>query len=1024
VILLLSTALTVAQPAGPSRVRRTLHTIRDVFALTSAEAGKAYPVELDAIVTYSDPEWGQLFVRDSTGTTYIEAHGAATAYPTGSHIRITAITIAGIRGPAIAHPKIVVLGQGVAPRPIETTVDQLDAGMNESHLVVTEGVLHPCDVDWTRVCFRLLDGRKLVWLAIREPDSAAARGLVGATVRVSGMAAEHVDAAGKRLAAQLLVDSLKRITVLAPPLQVSDPASLIKDLRSEDADRSLVRQVHVRGTVTWASAHLFSIQDSSGTLLVGTLKRGTARTGDKVDVIGFPSRGEFGFQLSDSDAQLDTVQSHAVAIAPLRVTAAEAIKRSLNGRRVVVQARLIAQSSNASEFVYDLSDGRQRFKAVLLRGETTRETVGLSPGAILELTGVALIQPGTDAGHRSLLVLIESPSDVAIDQQLAWLTWRRAMAIFGGMALCLIAPFVWIKQLRRTVRKQTSIHRAQLENEFKLATRFQRLFEHNLAAVYTWRPDGKILECNAAFVRLLGFQTREELIGRSYWDFTCNHGRREQLEAALENGALSSYETTLCRVDGVQVHILKNITPVETAEGTVYETTAIDVTQLRQNQAELQKAKDAAVHDSLNDPLTHLPNRRFLWDSLPIHLARASIQRAKAALLFIDLDGFKLVNDTLGHSFGDELLVQVAGCLRSLVRKEDTLARLGGDEFMVIMERANAKEEAARFAEELHKAFENPFSVRGHSLSISASIGISIYPENGIDPEELMQRADNAMYAAKREGKNQVAFFSAEMGTLLQERTVLQNLLMGAIARNEIFVHYQPQFDIGNQHLVRFEALARWTHPVLGQIPPAKFIPLAEESGIIGSLGAHIMEQACFEAARWQNEIPLPIQIAVNVSAIQLRHNGFVEEVSAILERTGLRPSLLQIELTESTMLGVSESEAQAMDRIRNLGIGLAIDDFGTGYSNLSYLPLLPFDYLKIDSSFVRNLTLKAGSETMIRTLISLAHDLGMRVIVEGVEEAEQLELIKTFEADEAQGFLLGRPSPDPMQVILNSICV
>jgi EAL domain-containing protein (putative c-di-GMP-specific phosphodiesterase class I) len=286
-----------------------------------------------------------------------------------------------------------------------------------------------------------------------------------------------------------------------------------------------------------------------------------------------------------------------------------------------------------------------------------------------------------------------------------------------------------------------------------------------------------------------------------------------------------------------------------------------------------------------------------------------------------------------------------------------------------------------------------------------------------------MKQADSAMYAAKREGKNRLMYFTPEIGSLFHERMSLENQLRGAVQRNEIYVHYQPEFELAGNRLLRFEALARWTNPALGEIPPAKFIPIAEESGLIVSLGAFIMEQACIEAVKWQGILSYPIQVAVNVSSIQFRRRGFVEEVSSILEQTGLPPELLQIELTESVMMQSTEYSNEVMNRLHALGISLAIDDFGTGYSCLSYLPSLPFDFLKIDSSFVRGLGIQPESESMIRTLIMLAHNIGMRVIVEGVETREQLELLRTLEADEVQGYFMGYPSANPMDVLIRAAC-
>lgn len=1027
-------AVAQTRQAAPRRLP-TIHTVHDIFKLSKSEARKAYPVDIVAVVNYSDPDWGTFFLQDSTDPTFIDVHGNNIRYAAGARVRVEGVTGVKNDAPAIVEPKIVVLGRGSLPRPESLSIAQLDAGIGESYRVVTEGVLHPCATASDRICFHILEGAKRIWLVIPEPAGAASDRLIGATVRVTGIAAEHVDDQQRRIGTELFVESLDEIKVLqpAPPVGFSSPPTPIGDLRAADADQRYVPLMHLRGTVTWQSPGIFSIEDSTGMVFVGTRKTVVVRTGSVVDAVGFPSHGVFGLELADSGVRLAPSQWNAADITPLHLTAAEVLKGALNGRRVFLHARLISQTEGPAEIVYQLEDGGQRFDAILLRNSATHDTVQLTPDSVLDLTGVALIQDGTrnEAGNparggtplgpRSLVILIGSPADLVVHGGLSWLTPRRGLALAGGILLCVLAPLAWGATLRRTVRNQTAIIRARLESEARLETRFRRLFERNLAAVFTWRPDGLILDCNMAFVRLLGLRSREEMIGRSFWDLEIDPVQREQLRRSLGEEGLSNREASLRRDDGVPVHLLTNITPVQTDDGVVYETTAIDVTLLRQHQAELQRARDLAVHDALNDTLTGLPNRKLLLEKLPPLLARAQAEAATAALLYLDLDGFKLVNDSLGHAIGDELLIEVGARLRARVRAGDILARLGGDEFMVVMDSLHAKEDAVMLAEYLLEAIAEPFRVKDHILAIGVSIGICYFPDDASDAEELMQQADSAMYAAKREGRNRVQSYTAEIGSLTHERSTLENLLRGAVARQEIFVHYQPEFDLATQRLIRFEALARWTHPTLGQIPPVKFIPIAEESGMIGALGAAIMEQACAEAVRWQSISAFPIQVAVNASSFQFRRPGFFDEVCAILERTGLRPELLQIEVTESAMLGNIRQSSETINRFRDLGITIAIDDFGTGYSNLSYLPNLAFDVLKIDRSFVVNLDTQPDTASMIRTLISLAHNFGMRVIVEGVETSAQLAIIKTLGADGVQGYLMGHPSASPMDHVLDA---
>jgi len=436
--------------------------------------------------------------------------------------------------------------------------------------------------------------------------------------------------------------------------------------------------------------------------------------------------------------------------------------------------------------------------------------------------------------------------------------------------------------------------------------------------------------------------------------------------------------------------------------------------ELEKRAAEKMEFEAQLQHQALNDDLTGLPNRRLLADRLSHALDVARRQGHEVALLYIDLDGFKLVNDSLGHAIGDLLLRQVAQRLRARVRLSDTLARLGGDEFAVVVSGHAVREQASVVSMALLDALAPTFMVAEHEITISASIGMSVFPENGATPMELLQQADSAMYAAKRLGKSQLMAFSDALGTEIRERLQLETDLRSAIAHGEMRAYYQPEFDVTTGELVRFEALARWIHPTLGSVPPGKFIPIAEEMGLVVALGNHILELACREARRWQEIAAHPVQVAVNVSSLQLMRESFVGEVAGILRKTGLDPHLLQIELTESVTLNGEAQVASAMRKLAELGVSLAIDDFGTGYSCLSYLPKLPFDALKIDRSFVNELGVRTEVDAMVHSLVTLAHNFGMRVIAEGVETEEQLARIREMGCNEVQGYLMGKPSSDP----------
>jgi diguanylate cyclase (GGDEF)-like protein len=442
------------------------------------------------------------------------------------------------------------------------------------------------------------------------------------------------------------------------------------------------------------------------------------------------------------------------------------------------------------------------------------------------------------------------------------------------------------------------------------------------------------------------------------------------------------------------------------------------LSELERQEEEKRKAETKLQDQARTDALTGLPNRRLFGEQLAQSLSWAQRESRTVGLLFIDLDGFKLVNDSLGHLLGDRLLCEVGKRLQSRLRQSDLLARLGGDEFTVILRTLKRTEEGQVVAQALLDTLALPFRIGEHEITIGASIGISIFPDHASTPADLMWQADSAMYAAKRNGRNQAMYFRPDLGALVRERLNLENQLRRAIGRGEIEIFYQPEYEVTTERLVRFEALARWQHPTLGWVPPAKFIPIAEESGLIVPLGAYILERACTQALEWQAVASHPVQVAVNVSSVQFNRDNFVEEVSDTLTRTGLRPELLQLELTETVMMGPVERSTQKLKRLRELGISLAIDDFGTGYSCLSYLPSLPFDMLKIDRSFVKDLDSKPETIALIRSLVGLAHNIGMQVIVEGVESRQQVKVIRELAVNQMQGFLLGRPSPEPLAVL------
>ncbi len=433
---------------------------------------------------------------------------------------------------------------------------------------------------------------------------------------------------------------------------------------------------------------------------------------------------------------------------------------------------------------------------------------------------------------------------------------------------------------------------------------------------------------------------------------------------------------------------------------------------------------DQLSHQAQHDALTGLPNRMLFQDRLRQALAQAERKQQQVAVLYMDLDRFKHINDTLGHSSGDALLRQAASRLEACIRKSDTLARLGGDEFVVVVAELNDAQDAMRVAIDLIEALRVPFQVDGHELFVSVSLGISIYPDDGSTGEDLMANADAAMYRAKEKGRDNFQWFASEMTVLAKERIGLESQLRRALELGQLSLHYQPQCG-ANGEIQAFEALMRWQHPLLGMVSPARFIPLAEDSGLINPMGEWALREACAQIAAWRKHGHSSLRMSVNVSAVQFKRPDWVDTVHRALRDTRLAPEALELEITESLLLqGVSETSANLFE-LRKLGVGVAIDDFGTGYSSLSYLHKLPVTTLKIDQSFVREIGVESrrGQEDapIIRTIIALARNFGMSVVAEGVETEAQRELLVRLGCESLQGNLLHRPlTVQQAEVLLN----
>jgi diguanylate cyclase (GGDEF)-like protein/PAS domain S-box-containing protein len=461
----------------------------------------------------------------------------------------------------------------------------------------------------------------------------------------------------------------------------------------------------------------------------------------------------------------------------------------------------------------------------------------------------------------------------------------------------------------------------------------------------------------------------------------------------------------LVRRDGLEIPIEDSVAPIHDREGLATGAVVVfrDVSAARAMTLQM-------IYSAQHDFLTGLPNRVLLNDRIGQAIAFAQRHAKKVVVMFLDLDGFKHINDSLGHPIGDKLLQSVAKRLVGCVRGSDTVSRQGGDEFVVLLSEVEHSEDAAIKAARLLQAVAKPYSIDQHDLHVNMTIGVSIYPDDGLDAETLIKNADTAMYQAKENGRQGYQFFRLAMNVRAVERQSIEEGLRRALERREFALHYQPIINLKTGAIAGAEALLRWTHPVRGPVSPAQFIPIAEDCGLILPIGKWVLREACTQARAWLNAgLPLAT-MAVNISAMEFRDENFLEGVFAVLKDTGLDPGSLELELTESVLMKRAESATSVLQTLRARGIQLAVDDFGTGYSSLSYLSKFPIDALKIDQSFIRQISTAPGDTTIVTAVISMGRSLKLRVVAEGVETQAELAFLQAQHCDEAQGYYFGRP--------------
>jgi diguanylate cyclase (GGDEF)-like protein/PAS domain S-box-containing protein len=555
--------------------------------------------------------------------------------------------------------------------------------------------------------------------------------------------------------------------------------------------------------------------------------------------------------------------------------------------------------------------------------------------------------------------------------------------------------------------------RKQIEQALREAEeKYRAIFQDAVVGMFQSTPEGRYSNVNPAMAQMLGYDSPQDLIASvsdiAHQVYVDSKSREEMTRLLTEQGLVKNYECAVYRKDRSKMWFSANVRAVsENGVLVGYEGTNEDITARKVAEEQVQFL-------AYYDALTGLPNRTLLQDRVTKALAAARRQGHQVALLFLDLDGFKIINDSLGHPVGDLFLQEFAERLKTWAREQDTVARVGGDEFLILLTGMRDGADAAVTAERLISAMAAEFLVQGHSLHVSCSIGVSIFPNHGTDCETLIKNADTAMYGAKESGRNSYRYFDEEMNAQVMERLTLARGLRSAMEKEELFLVYQPQMEIATGRVTGLEALLRWQHPELGLVPPDKFIRIAENSGLIVPIGEWVLRTACRQARKWQDDRLPPVSVSVNVSAVQFRQQGFCDLIRRVLRETGLAPQYLELELTESLMLANAEVTLSVVEELKSIGITLAIDDFGTGYSSFSYLKQFRVSKLKIDRSFIKDIATNPDDSAITAAIISMAKSLRLKVIAEGVENEAQMSFLRKHQCDEIQGYYFSRPLAAP----------
>jgi len=645
--------------------------------------------------------------------------------------------------------------------------------------------------------------------------------------------------------------------------------------------------------------------------------------------------------------------------------------------------------------------------SIVYASPSTARILGYSADEIVGMKTFDLIHPDDQhAASQTMAALLTQPGSTHINYRRLRRkdgTWRWIESTNTNLLLEPTVRAIVVNY--RDVTERRLADEALKESE----ERFRSIQESALDAIITMNPEGLITSWNPQAETTFGW-TSDEVVGHLLSDTIVPTQHRDAHSQGLQRFlATGEGEVINKRIEITALDRVGREFPVEVAVVPLYREDTVSFCAFIRDIRERKKAEETIRHLAYHDVLTGLPNRALFEERLGIELAQARRSRQKVAVMCLDLDRFKIVNDTVGHGAGDQLLQEVANEFAQTIREGDTVARVGGDEFSFLLTGIERAEDAAVVAERVLSIIRRPRMIAGQEFRVTTSIGITIFPRDGEDAVSLIRNADTAMYRAKERGRDNFQVFTPAMEATLLEVLALENDLNHALEREELVVHYQPVMDIKSGRIVGGEALLRWQHPERGLVGPDEFIPLAEETGLIVPIGEWVLRQACAQGKAWQDAGLGTLRVTVNLSARQVEHPGLVQLVAEVLKESRLPPQCLHLELTESAVMRHVESVISTLAELRAVGVGISVDDFGTGYSSLGYLKRFPIDTIKIDRSFVRDVTTDQNDAAIVTTVIAMARSLNLRVIAEGVETEGQLGFLRENDCHEFQGFLLSR---------------